>query len=252
MPLRPADRRRVVGRRRAAGPRPSSRAGSGRPGRSTAPSAPAGRRRTRRSRRPTARATSRGSRSPRRTATGSSRAAAVGVVAAERRRAGARDQRDRSRPARRSPARSRACPPRSSRRANVLPPSTSSPAPPGRSSGATICTVARPREQHLDLAEAVLGERDAAAQRARALAARHLAVLERAGVAGLGEPGDVRRAGAVDRHARVVPAAQEARCRGGGAAAAASTRQRQPQRSSALPCAEGYASGWRDGAGSLS
>ena len=112
---------------------------------------------------------------------------------------------------------------------------------------------AGPRQQHLDLAEAVVGHADAAAQRAGALPARHLAVLERPGaVGGLRQPGDVRRARGVDGDPGVVAPAQEPRRRGGGRGARQAREQPSARRSSLLPCGEGYASGWRDGAGSLS
>ena len=233
------------------GPRPSSPAGSGRRGRSSAPNAPAGPRRTRRSRRPTGPAWSPGSPWPTRTRPAVGRAAAVRVVTAEE--AGPEpDIREIESP---GPSIAFSIAGRSSpigATANVFPPSTELGERGGPEQRRDDLDRPGPREQHLDLAEAVLGQPHAAPDRARPLAARHLAVLEHAGAAGrLGEPGDVGRAGGVDRHAGVVAPAQEPRRRGRGRSArqAHQHRRRGDLRS---PMGEGYASGWRDGAGSLS
>jgi hypothetical protein len=109
------------------------------------------------------------------------------------------------------------------------------------------------RQEHLHLAQAVVGQADGAPQRARAPAARHLAVLQRAGVPGPRQPGDVRRPRGVDGDAGVVAPADEPASGGCGSASHARQTGEQRRRSDlqrSMP--EIYASGWRDGAGSLS
>ena len=234
MPRAAADPARHRRPRRAAGPRPSSPAGSGRraPFHSTV-----------RACRPEKSATKpepHGASEVSRLSVAEPncdveilRAAAVGVEAPERRGARARHQRDEvARPVDRLLDRGRGLADRADgERVAAVEGAHERRGPQQRRHD---LDHARPRQQHLDLAEAVLGQRDAAPHRAGALAARDLAVLERAGVAGLRQPGDVGGAGAVDGDARVVPAAQEPRRRRGLGRSRQADQQRarsDPQRS---------------------